>query len=151
MFEFDEENLKRAHEIIARYPPQYKKGAVMPILDLGQRQNNGWTSISVMNAVAKLLEMPKMRVYEVRRGGSIVRLALTPGRYILHDVQPRTGRAQLLAAVHDDAMPAGWMRIDQDPQHDPGPPEHQAGTDDQGREVHVDRGGVPGSVQQCPE
>ena len=37
----------------------------MPILDLGQRQNKGWTSISVMNAVAKLLEMPKMRVYEV--------------------------------------------------------------------------------------
>lgn len=37
----------------------------MPILDLGQRQNNGWTSISVMNAVAKLLEMPRMRVYEV--------------------------------------------------------------------------------------
>lgn len=37
----------------------------MPILDLGQRQNGGWTSISVMNAVAKLLEMPKMRVYEV--------------------------------------------------------------------------------------
>lgn len=37
----------------------------MPILDLGQRQNKGWTSISVMNAVAKLLDMPKMRVYEV--------------------------------------------------------------------------------------
>jgi NADH dehydrogenase (ubiquinone) flavoprotein 2 len=37
----------------------------MPLLDLGQRQNKGWTSISVMNAVAKLLDMPKMRVYEV--------------------------------------------------------------------------------------
>ena len=57
--------MKRANEIIARYPPQYKKAAVMPILDLGQRQNKGWTSISVMNAVAKLLDMPKMRVYEV--------------------------------------------------------------------------------------
>lgn len=64
-FEFNAENLKKAHEIIARYPPQYKKAAVMPILDLGQRQNKGWTSISVMNAVAKLLDMPKMRVYEV--------------------------------------------------------------------------------------
>lgn len=57
--------MKRANEIISRYPPQYKKAAVLPILDLGQRQNKGWTSISVMNAVAKLLEMPKMRVYEV--------------------------------------------------------------------------------------
>ena len=64
-FEFDAENMKRCEEIIARYPPQYKKAAVMPILDIGQRQNQGWTSISVMNAVAKLLEMPKMRVYEV--------------------------------------------------------------------------------------
>ena len=57
--------MKRCEEIIARYPPQYKKAAVMPILDIGQRQNKGWTSISVMNAVAKLLDMPKMRVYEV--------------------------------------------------------------------------------------
>lgn len=36
----------------------------MPLLDLGQRQH-GFTSISVMNEVARLLEMPPMRVYEV--------------------------------------------------------------------------------------
>ena len=36
----------------------------MPLLDLAQRQL-GWTSISVMNEVARLLEMPPMRVYEV--------------------------------------------------------------------------------------
>lgn len=64
-FEFNPENMKRAQDIIARYPPQYKKAAVIPLLDLGQRQNKGWTSISVMNYVAKLLEMPAMRVYEV--------------------------------------------------------------------------------------
>ncbi|KNZ75428.1 NADH-ubiquinone oxidoreductase 24 kDa subunit, mitochondrial [Termitomyces sp. J132] len=64
-FEFNAENMKRAQEIISRYPPQYKKAAVIPLLDLGQRQNKGWTSISVMNSVAKLLEMPPMRVYEV--------------------------------------------------------------------------------------
>lgn len=64
-FEFDATNKKRAEEIISRYPSQYKKAAVIPLLDLGQRQNKGWTSISVMNYVAKLLEMPAMRVYEV--------------------------------------------------------------------------------------
>ncbi|GME89552.1 hypothetical protein B5S28_g2325 [[Candida] boidinii] len=63
-FEFTKENLERAKEIIAKYPPQYKKGAVMPLLDLGQRQL-GFTSISVMNYVAKYLDMPPMRVYEV--------------------------------------------------------------------------------------
>ncbi|KAG9104923.1 hypothetical protein FRC06_004990 [Ceratobasidium sp. 370] len=64
-FEFTPENLKIAQSTIAKYPPQYKKAAVIPLLDLGQRQNKGWTSISVMNYVAKLLEMPPMRVYEV--------------------------------------------------------------------------------------
>ena len=37
---------------------------MIPLLDLGQRQL-GWTSISVMNEVARILEMPQMRVYEV--------------------------------------------------------------------------------------
>ncbi|KAJ3054983.1 ndufv2NADH dehydrogenase flavoprotein subunit 2 [Rhizophlyctis rosea] len=63
-FEFNADNLKRAQEIIRKYPPQYKKAATIPLLDLAQRQN-GWTSISVMNYVAKLLEVPPMRVYEV--------------------------------------------------------------------------------------
>lgn len=36
----------------------------MPLLDLGQRQH-GFTSISVMNEVARMLDMPQMRVYEV--------------------------------------------------------------------------------------
>lgn len=64
-FELNPENKKMADVIIKRYPPQYKKAAVIPLLELAQRQNGGWTSISVMNYVAKLLEMPPMRVYEV--------------------------------------------------------------------------------------
>lgn len=64
-FEFTPDNMTKAQEIIARYPPQYKKAAVIPLLDLGQRQNKGWTSISVMNYIANLLEIPAMRVYEV--------------------------------------------------------------------------------------
>ncbi|CAG7846686.1 NADH dehydrogenase [ubiquinone] flavoprotein 2, mitochondrial; AltName: Full=NADH dehydrogenase subunit II; AltName: Full=NADH-ubiquinone oxidoreductase 24 kDa subunit; Flags: Precursor [Serendipita indica DSM 11827] len=64
-FSFTPENMKKAEEIISHYPPQYKKAAIIPLLDLGQRQNKGWTSISVMNYVAKLVEVPPMRVYEV--------------------------------------------------------------------------------------
>lgn len=56
--------MKKVEEIIAKYPLQYKKAATMPLLDLGQRQL-GWTSLSVMNEVARILEIPPMRVYEV--------------------------------------------------------------------------------------
>ena len=63
-FKFSPQNEKLVAEILSRYPSQYKKAAVMPLLDLGQRQH-GFTSISVMNEVARMLEMPPMRVYEV--------------------------------------------------------------------------------------
>lgn len=64
-FAFNEQSLAEAREIVARYPPQYKKAAVIPILGLAQRQNNNFTSLPVMNYVAEFLEMPPMRVYEV--------------------------------------------------------------------------------------
>lgn len=63
-FGFSAENQRRADGIIARYPPQYRKAAVIPLLHLAQEQL-GWTSISAMNEVARILEMPPMRVYEV--------------------------------------------------------------------------------------
>ena len=56
--------MKKAKVILASYPPQYQKAAIIPLLDLGQRQN-GFTSISVMNYVASLVQVPPMRVYEV--------------------------------------------------------------------------------------
>jgi NADH dehydrogenase (ubiquinone) flavoprotein 2 len=63
-FKFNAQNEQLIEEVLSRYPSQYKKAAVMPLLDLGQRQH-GFTSISVMNEVARILEMPPMRVYEV--------------------------------------------------------------------------------------
>ena len=57
--------MKLAEDILSRYPPQYKKAAVIPLLDLGQRQNDNWTSLSVMNEVARICELAPMRVYEV--------------------------------------------------------------------------------------
>lgn len=65
LFEFSSENIKIAKEIIAKYPPQYKKAATIPLLDLAQRQSGGWLPLSAMNTVAKLVQVPPMRVYEV--------------------------------------------------------------------------------------
>ena len=63
-FEFTEANLRRAEAILQKYPVQYKKAAMIPLLHLGQEQH-GFTSLAVMNKVAELLEVPPMRVYEV--------------------------------------------------------------------------------------
>lgn len=38
---------------------------MIPLLDLAQRQNSNWLPISAMNCVAKILQVPRMRVYEV--------------------------------------------------------------------------------------
>ncbi|XP_033110014.1 NADH dehydrogenase [ubiquinone] flavoprotein 2, mitochondrial-like isoform X3 [Anneissia japonica] len=63
-FEFSSENLKRLNDIMANYPEGHKAAAVIPALDLAQRQH-GWLPISAMHKVAEILNMPKMRVYEV--------------------------------------------------------------------------------------
>ncbi|XP_064610948.1 NADH dehydrogenase [ubiquinone] flavoprotein 2, mitochondrial-like [Liolophura sinensis] len=63
-FEFSPENKKRVESILANYPEGHKSAAVIPLLDLAQRQI-GWTPISAMHHVADLLKMPRMRVYEV--------------------------------------------------------------------------------------
>ncbi|CAH3020434.1 unnamed protein product [Porites evermanni] len=63
-FELTQENLERAKVIMDNYPIGHKAAAVIPLLDLAQRQH-GWLPISAMNYVADMLEMPRMRVYEV--------------------------------------------------------------------------------------
>lgn len=47
------------------YPEGHKRGAMIPLLDLAQRQNGGWLPISAMHKVADILNLPRMRVYEV--------------------------------------------------------------------------------------
>ena len=49
--------------ILAKYPSQYKAGATIPLLHLAQKQV-GWLPLAAMNKVAKLLEIPPMKVYE---------------------------------------------------------------------------------------
>ncbi|KRZ61961.1 Cullin-4A, partial [Trichinella nativa] len=63
-FEFSEENMKRVEAIKALYPVGYTSAAILPVLDLAQRQH-GWLPISAMNKVADVIGVPKMRIYEV--------------------------------------------------------------------------------------
>lgn len=63
-FEFSSDNKKRAEAIVSIYPEGHERAAVIPLLDLAQRQH-GWLPISAMHHVADFLNLPKMRVYEV--------------------------------------------------------------------------------------
>lgn len=49
---------------MANYPPNHQSAAVIPLLDLAQRQH-GWLPLSAMHAVADMLSMAPIRVYEV--------------------------------------------------------------------------------------
>ena len=64
-FEFTAENLQLAQRIIARYPTGREASAVMPLLDLAQRQHDNWLPRVAMDYVADMLGMPRIRAYEV--------------------------------------------------------------------------------------
>ena len=64
-FQFTPETEAKAEKVLARYPDGWKASAVLPLLDLAQRQNGGWLTQAAMDYVAELLAMPKIRVYEV--------------------------------------------------------------------------------------
>ena len=64
-FAFTPENLAAARGIIAKYPAGRQASAVLPLLDLAQRQNDNWLPRAAMEYVAGLLEMAPIRVYEV--------------------------------------------------------------------------------------
>ncbi|RTK93014.1 MAG: NADH-quinone oxidoreductase subunit NuoE [Rickettsiales bacterium] len=64
-FSFNSENQIKVKEIIAKYPAGRQKSAMLPLLDLAQRQNGGWLSVASMEHVAEVISEPYMRVYEV--------------------------------------------------------------------------------------
>lgn len=59
---------------LAKYPVERKRSAVIPMLWLAQKDNNGWLSEPAMREVADRLEMPYIRVYEVATFYTMFRL-----------------------------------------------------------------------------
>ena len=64
-FAFSAQNREAADRIIARYPAGRQASAVLPLLDMAQRQAGGWLPRAAMDHVAGILEMAPIRVYEV--------------------------------------------------------------------------------------
>lgn len=85
-FAWTSENAEKAKEIIARYPPGRQQSAVMPLLDLAQRQvgaetqTQGWLPVPVMEYIGRQLGMAYIRVLEVATFYTMYNLAPV-GRY----------------------------------------------------------------------
>jgi NADH-quinone oxidoreductase E subunit len=81
-FAFTPENLAKARAIIAKYPPRRQASAVLGLLDLAQRQHDNWLPRAAMDVVADMLEMARIRVYEVATFYTMFNLKPV-GRYLL--------------------------------------------------------------------
>jgi NADH dehydrogenase (ubiquinone) flavoprotein 2 len=92
-FEFSAANKKKVQEFIALYPEGRQKSAVMPLLDLAQRQMaeegeratptfGGWIPRAAMDHIAKILDMAPIKVYEVATFYSMYNTAPV-GKYLI--------------------------------------------------------------------
>ena len=64
-FEFNSSSLEAAKVIVSKYPKGKQQSAVMALLYIAQKQNNNWIPLVAMKYIAKYLEMPYIKVYEV--------------------------------------------------------------------------------------
>ncbi|MGB0719775.1 MAG: NADH-quinone oxidoreductase subunit NuoE [Bdellovibrionales bacterium] len=92
-FAFTKANQKRVAEIISLYPAGRQQSAVMPLLDLAQRQvaaegakaspvYGGWIPRAAMDHIAETLGMAPIKVYEVASFYSMYNLAPV-GQYLV--------------------------------------------------------------------
>jgi NADH-quinone oxidoreductase subunit E len=85
-FAWNEANIAKANEIVGRYPAGRQMSATLPLLDLAQRQvgaetlTQGWLPVPVIEFVARFLDMPYIRVFEVATFYTMYNLAPV-GRY----------------------------------------------------------------------
>ena len=110
-FAFTADNEKQAKIIVGRYPPGRQHSAIIPLLDLAQRQvgaeteTQGWLPVPVIEYVAAYLDMPYMRAYEVATFYTMFNLAPV-GR---HHVQV-CGTTPCMLRGSDDVLAACYAK-----------------------------------------
>ena len=82
LFEFTSENLQKAKHEINKYPEKRKSSAVLALLYLVQNQNDNWVPLAAIKYVAKFLNMPYIKVYEVATFYSMFNLSPV-GKYFI--------------------------------------------------------------------
>ncbi len=81
-FEWSETNFLKVKKIIEKYPSGRKQSAIIPLLDLAQRQNKGWLNKKALEKVAETLSMSFIRVLEVATFYSMFNLKPIGKNYI---------------------------------------------------------------------
>jgi NADH-quinone oxidoreductase subunit E len=81
-FAFSEAALAECKALMARYPQGRSKSALIPILHIAQAENDGWLSVNAMDAVAHLMGLRHIEVYEVASFYSMFNLHPV-GTYVL--------------------------------------------------------------------
>ena len=81
-FEFNSSSLEEAKNIIAKYPSGKQQSAVMALLYIAQKQNDNWIPLAAMKYIAKILDMPYIKVYEVATFYSMYNLSPV-GKYFV--------------------------------------------------------------------
>lgn len=90
---FSFKNRKEVEKILSRYPEGFQRSAIMPLLDLTQRQTaeegakakppyGGWIPRAAMDEIAAIVGQPPMKVYEVATFYSMYNLAPV-GKYLV--------------------------------------------------------------------
>jgi NADH-quinone oxidoreductase E subunit len=114
-FAFTAENLAAANHYIAKYPAGRQASAVLPLLDLAQRQAGGWLPRAAMDHVAGLLDMAPIRVYEVATFYTMFNLRPV-GRYLLQACTTTPcwlrGSDAMVAACERHGVPLGGSSAD---------------------------------------
>ncbi|MBL8639350.1 MAG: NADH-quinone oxidoreductase subunit NuoE [Alphaproteobacteria bacterium] len=91
--EFEFRDADEVREIMARYPAGKQRSATMPLLDLAQRQvaqdgaranppYGGWIPRAAMDEIARILDIPPIKVYEVATFYSMYNLEPV-GKYLV--------------------------------------------------------------------
>lgn len=81
-FAFSKENEKKIKAILMKYPKDREQSAIMPLLDLAQRQHDNWIPEAAMRKIAEIVGVPQIKVFEVATFYTMYNLAPV-GKYHL--------------------------------------------------------------------
>jgi NADH-quinone oxidoreductase E subunit len=105
-FAFTPEYEAKADALIAKYPEGRQASAVIPLLDLVQRQHDNWVPQPAIDVVAEKLVMARIRVLEIATFYTMFNLSPV-GKYFLQACKTTPcwlrGSDQMIKAINDFA------------------------------------------------